>query len=74
MTYCAEAGNSLFANVGLHLVDAFNNDVETEVKLFVVDQQGVLDIPLQQVLLAERVLRQVRELLNQGYAFAASTP
>lgn len=37
-TYSAESANAFIKHVGLDPVDAFDDDIETQIKLFVVNQ------------------------------------
>jgi hypothetical protein len=46
ITYSAEPGDTLLAHVPFNAVDAFDQYVETHVKLLVLDQERVFDIPL----------------------------
>lgn len=45
-TYSAEASKAILTDIGFYGVDALDNDVEPDVKLLVVDQQRVFDVPL----------------------------
>jgi len=72
VTYGAEAGEAFVANVRFDRVDTFDNDVEADVKLFVVDYEWVLDVALHEVLVVVGVSRQVVEALNQRDALASA--
>jgi hypothetical protein len=69
---CAESHDTFLVHVALDPIHSFNDNVETNVKLLVLNQQGVLDIPLDQVLMCESSFWQIRKLTSQCDSFTAT--
>ena len=71
-TYGAKAGNAFFAHVALNAVHALDHHVKSYIEFLVPNEQGILNIPLDQVLMGKSVFGQILELANQRDAFSAS--
>lgn len=54
-------------------VDATNQNVEASIKLLLVYQERIIDVPLNLEFVMESALRQFSELLDQHYAFATAS-
>ena len=73
VTYCAETGKSFITKVCLNGIHRLDYNIKADVKLFIIHQQRVFNIALNQVLVVERVLGQVTELFDQRDAFSSTT-
>jgi hypothetical protein len=63
-----EPRQALMAQVCLDRVHSFDQHIDSQVKLFLLNYQRILDVPLSQEFVVKRRLGQVRKLLEQNDA------
>jgi hypothetical protein len=68
----AESSEALVTQVRLNWVNAANQDVESAVKLLLINNQRIVNIALDEILVMERRLGQVSELFQQDNAVTAT--
>lgn len=68
----AESSEALVTQVRLNWVNATNQDVESAVKLLLINNQRIVNIALDEILVMERRLGQVSELFQQDNAVTAT--
>lgn len=68
----AESSEALVTQVRLNRVNATNQDVESAVKLLLINNQRIVNIALDEILVMERRLGQVSELFQQDNAVTAT--
>ncbi len=72
VSVCAETDDAFFVHIAFDPRDSFDDDVESNIKLPALNQQGVLDIPLDQVLMCKSSFWQIGKLTSQRDPFTAT--
>ena len=72
VTYRAEAGQTIFKKIGFNWVDAFDDDVEPNIELFVLHQDRIFNVALYEIFMRVGVSWEVVELFDERDTFATS--
>ena len=64
-TYCTETGQSLIVEERLDGVEADDNDVYTQVKLDTIEEQRLVQVPLNNYVFVFKGVRQISQLLEE---------
>ena len=63
---CAKSGHPLVIDKSLNWVESSHNDIDAKVKFDPIDQQGSINIPLQDYILVLEIIRYVAQLLEKA--------